>query len=88
MAVFNLEGVGRGRLVSPAAHPLLGSPLPPFYKHTSMEPLSGFLLSFQMCTKVSSAAERSWKRETQEGWAGSQNAHSGTWGWSYTEYRD
>lgn len=48
-----------GRLVSPAAHPLLGSPLPPFYKHTSMEPLSGFLLSFQMCTKVSSAAERS-----------------------------
>lgn len=55
----SVQPEGRGRLVSPAAHPMLGSPFPPFYKHTSMEPFSGLLFSFQMCTNVSSAAESS-----------------------------
>lgn len=60
---------------------MLGSSFPPFYKHTSMEPLSGFLFSFQMCTKVSSAAESNYKREIHEGCGGSQNALTG-WVWA------
>lgn len=51
--------VGKRGLVSLAVHLCLGPLLPPVCKHTSIEPLSGFLFSFQMCTKVSSAADSS-----------------------------
>lgn len=56
MAVFHLWGKRAGQSCCSRA---LGSLCPPFCKCTSMEPLSGFLFSFQMCTKVSSAADSS-----------------------------
>lgn len=50
---------GWGKTGQSCCSPLAWVPTPTLYKHTSMEPLSAFLLSFQTCTKVSSAAESS-----------------------------
>lgn len=67
MTVFHLGEKRAAQGLLPYAWTPLSTPPT---THTSVWPLSGLLLSFQMCIKVSSAAERSYKKKKVVGKVG------------------